>query len=86
MEKKNEHTTVTNNNNVESIENDFLKPIGKYSPLNRLWIGFLLIIVVWGAAIYIRQIYFGLGTTAMRNYVSWGLYISTFVFFLTCPI
>ncbi|WP_288071737.1 NrfD/PsrC family molybdoenzyme membrane anchor subunit [Hydrotalea sp.] len=82
MEKKNEHTTVTNNNNVESIENDFLKPIGKYSPLNRLWIGFLLIIVVWGAAIYIRQIYFGLGTTAMRNYVSWGLYISTFVFFI----
>jgi len=82
MEKKNEHITVTNNNNVESIENDFLKPIGKYSPLNRLWIGFLLIIVVWGAAIYIRQIYFGLGTTAMRNYVSWGLYISTFVFFI----
>ncbi|RTL55687.1 MAG: polysulfide reductase [Sphingobacteriales bacterium] len=82
MEKKNEHTTVTNNNNVESIENDFLKPIGKYSPLNRFWIGFLLIIVVWGAAIYIRQIYFGLGTTAMRNYVSWGLYISTFVFFI----
>lgn len=82
MEKKNEHTTVTNNNNVESIENDFLKPIGQYSPLNRLWIGFLLIIVVWGAAIYIRQIYFGLGTTAMRNYVSWGLYISTFVFFI----
>ncbi|WP_298391368.1 NrfD/PsrC family molybdoenzyme membrane anchor subunit [Hydrotalea sp.] len=80
MENKN--IIITSNNNVTSIENDFLKPIGKYSPFNRLWIGFLLIIAAWGVAIYIRQIYFGLGTTAMRNYVSWGLYISTFVFFI----
>lgn len=79
---ENENIIITSNNNVESIENDFLKPIGKYSPFNRLWIGFLLIIAAWGVAIYIRQIYFGLGTTAMRNYVSWGLYISTFVFFI----
>lgn len=82
MEKKNEYTTTVTYNNTESIENDFLKPIGKYSPFSRLWIGFLLIIALWGAAIYIRQIYFGLGTTAMRDYVSWGLYISTFVFFI----
>ena len=83
MEKKIEYAnTIVTNNNVGGIENDFLKPIGRYSPLTRLWIGLLLIIAVWGVAIYIRQIYFGLGTTAMRNYVSWGLYISTFVFFI----
>ena len=64
------------------VENDMLRPIGKYTPLTRIWIGILLLIIVWGLAIYIRQIYFGLGTTAMRNYVSWGLYISTFVFFI----
>ena len=83
MEKKIEYTdTSATDNNALSMENDFLKPIGKYSPLSRLWIGLLLVIATWGVAIYIRQIYFGLGTTAMRNYVSWGLYISTFVFFI----
>lgn len=69
-------------NEARQIENNLLKPIGKYSPLTRLWIGLLLVIAVWGVAVYIRQIYYGLGTTAMRNYVSWGLYISTFVFFI----
>jgi molybdopterin-containing oxidoreductase family membrane subunit len=68
--------------NEKNIEKDALRPIGKFTPVTRLWIGILMVIIVWGIAIYIRQIYFGLGTTAMRNYVSWGLYISTFVFFI----
>lgn len=80
METKTENN-VTANNRI-AIENDLLKPIGKYTPLTRLGLGLLLVIAVWGVAVYIRQIYFGLGTTAMRNYVSWGLYISTFVFFI----
>ena len=80
-EIKNTNTAIVTNDG-DSVENDILRPIGKYSPLTRLWIGILLVIIVWGIAIYIRQIYFGLGTTAMRNYVSWGLYISTFVFFI----
>ena len=80
MEKNPEN--IVTPNNAATIENDLLRPIGKHSPLMRLWLGLLLIIAVWGVAVYIRQIYFGLGTTAMRNYVSWGLYISTFVFFI----
>ena len=80
MENKTEN--IVSANNTITIENDLLKPIGKYNPLTRLWLGILLIIAVWGVAVYIRQIFFGLGTTAMRNYVSWGLYISTFVFFI----
>jgi Ni/Fe-hydrogenase subunit HybB-like protein len=73
---------VSADQEAEEIKRDLLEPIGKYSPLNRLWIGFLAVIVLWGVAIYARQCIWGLGTTAMRNYVSWGLYISTFVFFI----
>jgi len=73
---------VVSVNETGNMENDLLKPIGKYSPLTRLWMGLLLVMAVWGVAVYIRQVYYGLGTTAMRNYVSWGLYISTFVFFI----
>lgn len=80
-EIKNTNTAIVPGDG-DSVENDILRPIGKYTPLTRIWIGVLLVIIVWGLAIYIRQIYFGLGTTAMRNYVSWGLYISTFVFFI----
>lgn len=67
---------------VTEIQNEFLKPIGKYTPLTRLWIGFLLIVALWGVFAYIRQLIFGLEATAMRNFVIWGLYISTFVFFI----
>ena len=67
---------------VTEIQNEFLKPIGKYTPLTRLWIGLLLIVTLWGVFAYIRQLIFGLEATAMRNFVIWGLYISTFVFFI----
>lgn len=75
-------TKLTKNKTTEQVQNDFLEPIGKYSRLTKLWIGGLLIIAVWGLAVYIYQLYYGLETTAMRNYVSWGLYIATFVFFI----
>ncbi|MCX6292263.1 MAG: polysulfide reductase NrfD [Bacteroidetes bacterium] len=85
MENTQQQTTAhpaATGHQSEIIRQELLAPIGKYSPLNRLWIGFLSVIVLWGIAIYARQCIWGLGTTAMRNYVSWGLYISTFVFFI----
>ncbi|MBI3462217.1 MAG: polysulfide reductase NrfD [Planctomycetes bacterium] len=33
-------------------------------------------------AAYVVQLIYGLGVTAMRDYVSWGLYIATFVFYI----
>jgi len=46
------------------------------------WLAFLgLLMVLFGYAYYI-QLTTGLGVTAMRDYVSWGLYIANFVFFI----
>ncbi len=67
---------------VETLREACLKPTRTFGRSTQLWVGFLLIIIGWGLYCYIHQLRHGLGVTAMRNYVSWGLYISTFVFFI----
>jgi len=45
-----------------------------------LWITFLSFFILLGISAYIDQLNRGLITTAMRDQVSWGLYISNFTF------
>ena len=45
-----------------------------------LWIAFLSFFILLGISAYIDQLSRGLITTAMRDQVSWGLYISNFTF------
>ncbi|MFQ5841717.1 MAG: NrfD/PsrC family molybdoenzyme membrane anchor subunit [Thermodesulfobacteriota bacterium] len=44
--------------------------------------GFLLALTGWGAFCYILQVRYGLGATGMNQPVSWGFYITNFVFFI----
>ncbi len=44
------------------------------------WIGFLLVLVAWGAAAYLDQFREGLVVTNMRDQVSWAFYIGNFTF------
>src|SRR5258708_3682079 len=46
----------------------------------RIWLAFLLALIVSGALAYSDQVRFGLGLTAMRDQVSWGFYIGNFTF------
>ena len=48
----------------------------------KLWIGFLLLVIGAGLAAYIMQLIYGLSVTGMRDYVSWGVYMTNFVFFI----
>lgn len=48
----------------------------------RIWIGSLLAVVAAGLVAYGYQLDNGLKVTAMREYVSWGVYITNFVFFI----
>src|ERR1017187_10477029 len=66
----------------EVIREDSMRPTMKWGRSTQLWLGFLFMVFGWGLYAYIHQLRHGLGETAMRNYVSWGLYISTFVFFI----
>lgn len=45
-----------------------------------LWVGFLSLLTLLGISAYFGQINRGLIITAMRDQVSWGLYISNFTF------
>ena len=56
-----------------------LSPAG---PTGRLWIGFLLAVMLAGLWAYVWQCVNGLKVTAMREYISWGVYMTNFVFFI----
>ena len=52
----------------------------------KLWVAFLLLVIVIGGYAYYKQLKFGLVVTAMRDYTSWGIYISNFVFFVAISL
>ena len=68
----------------EQITRDLLPQ--KFGIRGKLWIGILLIICLIGAFAYYRQLRYGLVVTNMRDYVSWGIYISNFVFFVAISL
>ncbi len=47
-----------------------------------LWISFLLAGALAGAVAYAWQLIYGLKVTGMREYISWGVYMTNFVFFI----
>ncbi len=58
----------------------------KFGPKGRIWVAVLLIICVIGVVGYSRQLSNGLEVTDMRDYASWGIYISNFVFFVAISL
>ena len=46
------------------------------------WVTLLSMLVAWGLYAYLRQWHEGLAITGLRDQVSWGLYISNFVFWV----
>ena len=58
----------------------------KFGKQGTIWVIGLSIICAFGLFAYGRQLYYGLEVTAMRDYVSWGIYISNFVFFVAISL
>ena len=50
--------------------------------VGKIWIGSLLAVIAAAAVAYTYQLANGLEVTAMREYISWGVYITNFVFFI----
>lgn len=73
-------TSLTN----QQIISDLLpKKFGKWG---MIWTGILLLIAMLGLFAYYRQLRYGLVVTHMRDYASWGIYISNFVFFVAISL
>ncbi len=54
----------------------------KFNKLEKIWLGFLLVIMFSGVLAYADQIVSGMEVTNLNDYALWGIYISNFVFFV----
>lgn len=68
----------------EKITNDLLPQ--KFGRRGMIWTASLIVICCIGAFAYIKQLREGLIVTNMGDYVSWGIYISNFVFFVAVSL
>ena len=71
---------------LDKITTDLFRPIIKHDHISHLWVFILLLIIGLGLASWFFQIKNGLAVTAMRDHVSWGMYISNFVFFVAVSL
>ena len=69
---------------AEKITKDLLPQ--KFGKKGMIWTGVLVMICLIGAFAYYRQLRYGLIVTNMGDYVSWGIYISNFVFFVAISL
>lgn len=70
---------------LHKIVSDLTAPIQKHYGF-KAWIFTLLLIMAIGFYAYFIQLRDGLGVTALRDYVSWGLYIASFIFFVATAL
>lgn len=70
--------------NSEKVTKDLLPQ--QFGIRGKIWTSILVLICCIGFYAYIRQLRQGLIVTHMRDYVSWGIYISNFVFFVAISL
>lgn len=71
---------------LDKIVSDLTRSITKRDELTRFWFFILIMFAGVGLWGWIIQIDNGLGVTGMRDYVSWGLYVANFVFFVAISL
>jgi molybdopterin-containing oxidoreductase family membrane subunit len=70
----------------EKIEQDLLRHLPTWKRKDKIFVGILLLVIAIGIFAYYRQLRYGLSVTAMRDYTSWGIYISNFVFLVAISL
>ncbi len=70
---------------LDSIAADILRPVG-ISKGFLIWMGFLIISLSGCLYAYYIQWEKGLIVTGLRDYVSWGMYIANFIFFVATSL
>jgi len=70
---------------LNTIVSDLTRPLKRHYGF-KPWILLLLTVIVLGMGAYVKQLNNGLVETSMRDYVSWGLYISSFIFFIATAL
>jgi molybdopterin-containing oxidoreductase family membrane subunit len=76
---------MSENSNLDKVTADLLKPI-RFNTGFKLWMTFLLVSFAVCMYAYTIQLREGLGVAGIRDYVSWGMYIANFVFFVATSL
>jgi len=79
------NTGFLHDKRLDSIAADILKPVG-ISKGFLIWMGFLGISLLGCMYAYYLQWDKGLIVTGLRDYVSWGMYIANFIFFVATSL
>ena len=72
--------------NIDELIEDSIRPVNLKSRGFLIWMTFLT--VMFGICMYAYsiQLRVGLGVTGLRDYITWGMYISNFVFFVASSL
>jgi len=71
---------------LDKIFHDLTRSLRVKDELSRFWLFILIMFCIVGVWAWGYQIQQGLGITGMRDYVSWAMYISNFVFFVAVSL
>jgi molybdopterin-containing oxidoreductase family membrane subunit len=72
-------------NRISTLEFDLLRTVN-WGKNYKIWMSFLTIALIVCLYFYFVQIRDGLGVTGLNDFVSWGIYISNFVFFVAASL
>ena len=79
------NTGFLHNKKLDFIAADILRPVGITQGF-LVWMGFLTIALMGCIYAYSIQLEKGMIVTGLRDYVSWGMYIANFVFFVATSL
>jgi Ni/Fe-hydrogenase subunit HybB-like protein len=77
---------IEHNQFNQMVEKDLIAHLANHKKKGNLFILILVVIILVGMYAYYRQIRYGLIVTSMRDYTSWGVYISNFVFLVAISL
>lgn len=75
----------TSKKSLKKIVGDLTRPLKNHKGF-ALWVSLLSFVILNGLVAYFVQLNVGLGATDMSDYVSWGLYIAGFIFFVATAL
>jgi len=73
------------NKSSARVDSELLAHVN-WSRSSKIWIAFLVLLLAGCLFFYVQQVKTGLGVTGLSDIVSWGIYISNFVFFVAASL
>jgi len=67
------------------IDEELLSHVN-WSTSSKIWLSALLVVFLTCIFFYYQQLRYGLGVTGLTDFVSWGIYIANFVFFVAASL